>query len=61
MWLIVFEPATKAVCCVWTRRANSELDRTNRVALKKGRCGTMTHDYKRNGVQQRLVCGVSNE
>jgi hypothetical protein len=26
------------------------LDRTQRgLPLKKGRCGTMTHDYKRNG------------
>ena len=38
-------------CCRWTRKSQIQaLDRTQPgLPLKKGRCGTITHDYKRNG------------
>ena len=36
---------------MWTRRAKIQaLQRTQPgLPLKKGRCGTITHDYKRHG------------
>ena len=38
-------------CCVPDEKSQIQaLDRTQpSLPLKKGRCGTMTHDYKRNG------------
>ena len=38
-------------CCAWTRRSSIQaLDRTQpSLPMTKGRAGTMTHDYKRNG------------
>jgi len=38
------------VLCVDEKSQIQALDRTQPgLPLKKGRCGTMTHDYKRNG------------
>ncbi len=46
----VSEPPEKALCCAPTRRARFRLrSHAEGLPLKKGRCGTMTHDYKRNG------------
>jgi len=45
------ESSTKAmVLCVDEKSQIQALDRTQPgLPIKKGRCGTMTHDYKRNG------------
>lgn len=43
-------PQKAAVLCVDEKSQIQALDRTQPgLPLKKGRCGTMTHDYKRNG------------
>src|SRR5258708_5771360 len=43
-------PQQALVLCVDEKSQIQALDRTQRgLPLKKGRCGTMTHDYKRNG------------
>lgn len=48
---IYLNPPDKAiVLCVDEKSQIQALDRTQPgLPLKKGRCGTMTHDYKRNG------------
>ena len=43
-------PARSLVLCVDEKSQIQALDRTQPgLPIKKGRCGTMTHDYKRNG------------
>ncbi len=43
-------PQQAIVLCVDEKSQIQALDRTQpRLPIKKGRCGTMTHDYKRNG------------
>jgi transposase/transcriptional regulator with XRE-family HTH domain len=43
-------PQQAVVLCVDEKSQIQALDRTQpSLPLKKGRCGTMTHDYKRNG------------
>ena len=43
-------PEHALVFCVDEKTQIQALDRTQpSLPLKKGRCGTMTHDYKRNG------------
>ncbi len=43
-------PQKAAVLCLDEKSQIQALDRTQPgLPLKKGRCGTMTHDYKRNG------------
>ena len=43
-------PENAVVFCVDEKTSIQALDRTQPgLPLKKGRCGTMTHDYKRNG------------
>ena len=43
-------PQKAVVLCVDEKSQIQALDRTQPgLPLKKGRCGTMTHDYKRNG------------
>ena len=43
-------PEHAIVMCVDEKSQIQALDRTQpSLPLKKGRCGTMTHDYKRNG------------
>lgn len=48
---VYLNPPDKAmVLCVDEKTSIQALDRTQSgLPLKKGRCGTMTHDYKRNG------------
>jgi transposase len=48
---LYLDPPDKAlVLCVDEKSQIQALDRTQPgLPLKKGRCGTMTHDYKRNG------------
>lgn len=48
---LYFNPPAKAlVLCVDEKSQIQALDRTQPgLPMKKGRCGTMTHDYKRNG------------
>jgi transposase len=48
---IYLDPPDKAVVlCVDEKTQVQALDRTQPgLPMKKGRCGTMTHDYKRNG------------
>ncbi len=48
---LYLDPPDKAlVLCVDEKAQVQALDRTQPgLPLKKGRCGTMTHDYKRNG------------
>ena len=48
---LYLNPSEKAmVLCVDEKSQIQALDRTQPgLPLKKGRCGTMTHDYKRNG------------
>jgi len=48
---VYLDPPDKAlVLCVDEKSQIQALDRTQPgLPLKKGRCGTMTHDYKRNG------------
>lgn len=48
---VYIDPPDKAVVlCVDEKSQIQALDRTQPgLPLKKGRCGTMTHDYKRNG------------
>jgi transposase len=50
-WGVYLDPPDKAVVlCVDEKSQVQALDRTQPgLPLKKGRCGTMTHDYKRNG------------
>ena len=48
--LYVNPPDRALVLCVDEKSQIQALDRTQPgLPLKKGRCGTMTHDYKRNG------------
>jgi transposase len=48
--LYVNPPQQALVLCVDEKSQIQALDRTQPgLPLKKGRCGTMTHDYKRNG------------
>src|ERR1700677_1855390 len=43
-------PDKAVVLCVDEKSQIQALDRTQPgLPMKKGRCGTMTHDYKRNG------------
>ena len=43
-------PEHAIVMCIDEKSQIQALDRTQPgLPLKKGRCGTMTHDYKRNG------------
>ena len=43
-------PEKAVVLCVDEKSSIQALDRTQPgLPMKKGRCGTMTHDYKRNG------------
>ena len=43
-------PEKAVVLCVDEKSQIQALDRTQPgLPIKKGRCGTMTHDYKRNG------------
>jgi len=48
--LYLNQPQQAIVLCVDEKSQIQALDRTQPgLPLKKGRCGTMTHDYKRNG------------
>ena len=48
--LYLHPPQQAIVLCVDEKSQIQALDRTQPgLPLKKGRCGTMTHDYKRNG------------
>ena len=48
--LYVHPPDKAIVMCVDEKSQIQALDRTQPgLPLKKGRCGTMTHDYKRHG------------
>jgi transposase len=48
--LYINPPEKALVLCVDEKSQIQALDRTQPgLPLKKGRCGTMTHDYKRNG------------
>ena len=48
--LYLSPPQEAIVLCVDEKSQIQALDRTQPgLPLKKGRCGTMTHDYKRNG------------
>jgi transposase len=50
MGLYLNPPEHAIVLCVDEKSQIQALDRTQLgLPLKKGRCGTMTHDYKRNG------------
>lgn len=50
MGLYLNPPQQAIVLCVDEKSQIQALDRTQPgLPLKKGRCGTMTHDYKRNG------------
>ena len=50
MGLYLNPPQKAVVLCVDEKSQIQALDRTQPgLPLKKGRCGTMTHDYKRNG------------
>jgi hypothetical protein len=53
---LYLNPPEKAlVLCVDEKSQIQALDRTQPgLPLKKGRCGTMTHDYKRNGTTRFL-------
>jgi hypothetical protein len=43
-------PENDVVFCIDEKTSIQALDRTQPgLPLKKGRCGTVTHDYKRNG------------
>src|SRR5713226_1684038 len=55
---LYLNPPEKAlVLCVDEKSQIQALDRTQPgLPLKKGRCGTMTHDYKRNGTT--TLCGA---
>src|SRR5437867_8168970 len=49
-------PAQAIVLCVDEKSQIQALDRTQPgLPIKKGRCGTMTHDYKRNGTTTRFA------
>jgi len=54
---LYLNPPEKAlVLCVDEKSQIQALDRTQPgLPLKKGRCGTMTHDYKRNGTTTLFV------
>lgn len=48
--LYLHPPERALVFCFDEKSQIQALDRTQKgLPLKKGRCGTMTHDYKRNG------------
>jgi hypothetical protein len=47
---IIYPPEKALVVCVDEKSQIQALDRTQPgLPMEKGRCGTMTHDYKRNG------------
>lgn len=49
-------PANSVVYCVDEKTGIQALDRTQPgLPLKKGKCGTWTHDYKRNGTTDLLA------
>ena len=49
-------PQNALALCVDEKSQIQALDRTQPgLPLKKGRCGTMTHDYKRNGTVGELT------
>lgn len=49
-------PKHRLVSCVDEKSQIQALDRTQPgLPIKKGRCGTMTHDYKRNGTTTLFV------
>ena len=49
-------PQKAVVLCLDEKSQIQALDRTQPgLPLKKGRCGTMTHDYKRNGTTTRFA------
>ncbi len=46
---------------VATRRRRNKLRTAHRkVSDPSGRCGTMTHDYKRNGNDHAVFCGFGS-
>jgi transposase len=50
-------PANTAVFCVDEKSSIQALDRTQPgLPMKPGRCGTMTHDYKRHGTKYLVCC-----
>ena len=50
VWLYLNPPHKALVLCFDEKSQIQALDRTQPgLPMKKGRCGTMTHDYKRNG------------
>ena len=52
-------PEHAIVLCVDEKSQIQALDRTQPgLPLKKGRCGTMTHDYKRNGTAPCLPLSI---
>jgi len=54
--LYLHPPDKSLVLCVDEKSQIQALDRTQpSLPLKKGRCGTMTHDYKRNGTTTLFV------
>ena len=54
--LYVDPPAHAVVLSVDEKSQIQALDRTQPgLPMKKGRAGTMTHDYKRNGVDRRAI------
>ena len=56
MGLYLNPPEHATVMCVDEKSQIQALDRTQPgLPLKKGRCGTMTHDCKRNGTATPLV------
>jgi transposase len=55
-------PENAVVFCVDEKRSIQALDRSQPgLPLKKGRCETMTHDYKRHGTSTLRVLGIPEE
>jgi len=55
--LYINPPVKSLVLCVDEKSQIQALDRTQPgLPLKKGRCGTFTHDYKRNGTTTLFCC-----
>lgn len=49
-------PQPVIILCVDEKSRIQASDRTQPgLPIKNGRCGTLTHDYKRNGISQPLV------
>lgn len=57
---VYLDPLDRAlVLCVDEKSQIQALDRTQPgLPLKKGRCGTVTHDYKRNGTTRLLLLSM---